>query len=427
MTDTRAIVLEILLENEKDGTFISVLIKNVLDKYSFMDRRDRAFIKTLTEGTVENRIALDYCIDKVSSVKTEKMKPAVRAIIRMGAYQLYFMDHVPDSAVCNEAVKLAKLKHLDGLTGFVNGVLRSIARQKGSIIYPDIETEYSCPKWIAGMFRRDYGKERAECIIKSFAEHPALYIRVNTVKTDADGLLKILKEQGVEAEYAPIVPDKALVIKSDFVPGESEAFRNGLFTIQDLSSVTALNEAGIRPGMYVMDLCAAPGGKTTFAAELINGSGSVRAFDQNEEKVRYINENVSRLGLSCVSASVHDACTPDEENIGKADAVIADLPCSGLGVIRRKADIRYRVKYEDIAALQELQRKILMNAAMYVKDGGRLIFSTCTVTREETSDQAEYIENDLHMKKLKERQFLPGIDPCDGFYYAVFQKSGELK
>lgn len=422
MTDTRAIVLEILTENEKNGTFISVLVKNVLDKYSYIDRRDRAFIKTLSEGTVENRIALDYCIDRISSVKTEKMKPVIRTIIRMGAYQLLYMDHVPDSAVCNEAVKLAKLKHMNGLTGFVNGVLRNLARNRADVSYPDIETQYSCPKWIAGMFRRDHGPEKAELMIRSFAAHPVMYVRVNTLKTTAEELITTLAAQGVRAQRAPFCGDAALKIDSELVPSESEAFRKGLFTIQDLSSIAAVSAAGIEPGMYVMDLCAAPGGKTTYAAELQKDARNVHAFDQNEEKIQYIRDNLSRLGISGVSANVHDACAFDEQSEGKADVVIADLPCSGLGVIRRKADIRYRVKYEDIAALKKLQQDILVNAVRYVKAGGRLVFSTCTVTREETVEQAEFIENEAGMKKILERQFLPGIDPCDGFYYAVFEK-----
>ena len=422
MTDTRAIVLEILIENEKNGTFLSGLIKDVLDKYSYLDRRDRAFIKTLAEGTAGNRIALDYCIDSVSSVQTAKMKPVIRAVIRMGAYQLKYMDHVPDSAVCNEAVKLVKLKHMDGLSGFVNGVLRSLAVDIHSIEFPDPETEFSCPRWIAGMFRRDHGREYAEMMIRSLSVFPQMYLRTNTCRCTPDELAAILEEEGVSAERAPF-PDEALESAGDLVPSESSAFNKGLFSIQDISSMAAVKAADIKGSMNVIDLCAAPGGKCTFAAELMQGKGLVQAFDLSDDKVRRINENIARLGLENVKTEIHDAAVFDSALEGSADCVIADLPCSGLGVLRRKADIRYRVRYEDIASLQSLQRNILRNAVLYMKDGGTLLYSTCTVTREETAEQSDFLRQEYGLEMTAEKQFLQGIDPCDGFYYAVFRKN----
>ena len=421
MTDTRAIVLEILIENEKNGTFISLLIKDVLDKYAYLDRRDRAFIKTLAEGTVENRIALDYCIDTVSSVMTEKMKPVVRNIIRMAAYQIMYMDHVPDSAACNEAVKEAKLKHMGSLSGFVNGVTRGISRNKKEFKFKDIETEYSCPKWIAGMFRRDYGEETAEKMIRSLGVYPRLFARPNSSKITRDELIALLGSEGISSEMVPLF-DEAVMIDGDFSPGSSEAFRKGLFSIQDLSSMTVVPALEIKKGMCVFDICAAPGGKALHAAELLDGTGRVVAFDVSAAKTMRIDENIRRLGAGNIESRVQDAREFIPEYEGRADRIIADLPCSGLGVMNRKPDLRYRVKYEDIASLQLLQRQILGNAVGYLKNGGKMVFSVCTVTKEETVEQSVFIENELHLKRISERQYLQGIDPCDGFYMAVFEK-----
>ena len=231
----------------------------------------------------------------------------------------------------------------------------------------------------------------------------------------------MLGSEGISSEIVPL-SDEAVMIDGDFSPGSSEAFRKELFSIQDLSSMTVVPALEIKKGMCVFDICAAPGGKALHAAELLDGTGRVVAFDVSAAKTMRIDENIRRLGAGNIESRVQDAREFIPEYEGRADRIIADLPCSGLGVMNRKPDLRYRVKYEDIASLQLLQRQILGNAVGYLKNGGKMVFSVCTVTKEETVEQSVFIENELHLKRISERQYLQGIDPCDGFYMAVFEK-----
>ena len=442
--NTRQIVLEILLQYDKEGTMLRPLLNAVLDKYGYIDVKDRAFIKSLTEGTVERLIALDYITDRVSNRKTDKMKPVILMIIRMAVYQLVFMDHVPDSAAVNEAVKLVHIRHIDGLKGFVNGVLRGvIAYRDEGIVYPDICTEYSCPGWIYDRFVSDHGVDKADRMIRMSIGSMPVYLRVNRSLTDIQGAAKALEAEGISTEtvndsmsYPPYLLKTAA---GRLIPGQSESFNKGLYSIQDLSSQSAANELWKHLEVYisehkkvdinVIDLCASPGGKTCFMAECLSEyrakdteeSGTVYACDISAKKLERLTENVERCRLTNVRCEVKDASVYDETMSETADAVIADLPCSGLGVLGRKVDIKYRVTPGDIIELCKLQASILSNAVRYLKDGGLLLFSVCTVTREETYGQSEKIVG-LGLHKVEERLFLQGCDPCDGFYYALFQK-----
>ncbi len=437
MADTRGIVLEVLLEYESGQAFLSELIRQVLTKYAYLEERDRAFIKTLAEGSVEKQIALDHCIDSVSKTPVRKMKKVIRAILRMTAYQLLFMDHVPRSAACNEAVKLAKKKHIQGLSGFVNGVARALAEKsrEGGPVFPDEATEYSCPAWIASKLEEDHGTEKASAMIRSMGGRPPLFLRVNLTKGGIEEVSELLRKEGISAEPAPF-PGEALRAPEGLSPVHSEAFLKGFYSVQDISSMAAVKAAletlmqsagEERKALSVLDVCAAPGGKACYAAELLSPEGDsrgpegfVRAFDVSEGKLARIRENLERLGLRNCRAEVRDARSFDPALEASADLLIADLPCSGLGVMNRKVDIKYRVQPGDILELCKLQREILENVRRYLKPGGVLLFSTCTVTREETVQQAEWIEDRIGLHKVTEKQFLQGIDPCDGFYYAVF-------
>ena len=422
MADCRLEVLNILTEYESSSLFLSDLIRAVQEKYAYFDERDRAFIKNLATGTVEKQIALDHVLDTVSSVKTAKMKGVIRNILRMAVFEIMYMDHIPARASVNEAVRLTKKKHLSGLSGFVNAVARKTAAlyENGEIIFPDNRIRYSCPEFIYDLLFKGYGCETTERIIKAADERSGLYLRVNTGKTDREGLIKALASEGIKTQ---IEDRSSFAVKvTDFIPSASKAFNEGLCSVQDLSSMLAVEAAGIRSGMEIIDLCASPGGKTCFVSELLQGTGSIRAFDISEEKIFRIDENVMRLGLSNVKTAVSSAEDYDEDLKESADIVIADLPCTGLGVMGRKVDIKYRISGEDIKTLSALQKKMLDNAVRYVKKGGRLLFSTCTLTHEETDMQAEYIEGKEGLKKISERRFIQGIDDCDGFYYAVFEK-----
>lgn len=442
--NTRRIALDILMRYEREGIKLTPLLLDVLRKYEGMDRRDRAFVVSLVEGVVERMITLDWVIYTASDRPLDKMKPVIRMIIRLGAYQLLFMDSVPDSASVNEAVKLVRSKHMDGLSGFVNGVLRAIARFRDERIeYPNIETEYSCPHWIAYSFRSSYGDNKAEAMIRAGIGAGKLYLRVNQCLTDKDSLKIKLADEGIEAESvlteAGIELPYTLIVKSGkLIPSESECFNKGLYSVQDLSSQRAIYDLWERILVYIkeqnkvdiniIDLCAAPGGKSCFLAELLDGQRdklsdiryTLKAFDVSDAKLNKIRENMDRTGSDNICPEVNDATVFNEEMENTADIIIADLPCSGLGVVGRKVDIRYRVKEKDIIALCKLQREILDNAKRYLKPNGILMFSVCTVTREETAEQASYIEK-LGLHKISERLFLQGVDPCDGFYYSIWQ------
>ncbi len=422
MTDVRMVALDILLEYSGSKAFLSEVTKAALAKYAYLEERDRAFIKNLVTGCVEKQIALDYVIDRVSSVKAAKMKKIIRLIIRMAVYEIIYLDHIPARASVNEAVKLAKKKHIGGLSGFVNAVTRKAAAlsKEGGIDYPDERIRYSCPQVIYDILLESYGPEKTSRIIKASDEVSPQYIRVNVSKTDPDSLIKILGSEGTKTCKTPL--SKNALKTEAFNPAQSRAFRDGLFSMQDASGIAALDAAGIREDQRIIDICASPGGKACLAAEYMLGTGKVLAFDISEEKKKRIDENIARLKLSNIESGVKDALIFDETLENSADLVIADLPCSGLGVMGRKVDIKYRIQREDIMQLQELQRKMLDNAVRYVNKRGKLLFSTCTITKEEGTLQREYIESISGLTLLEERQFLQGVDECDGFYYAVFQR-----
>ena len=443
--ETRRIVLEILLEYEKEGTMLRPLLSSVLTKYAYLERRDRAFIKTLCEGVVERQMSLDYVIDQAASIKTSKMKGTIRQIIRMGAYQILYMDHVPDSAAVNEAVKLAAWKHMAALKGFVNGVLRGIIRLRdGGISYPDMETEYSCPYPVAAILREDLGDQKAELVIKSLVEHPGLCLRTNAAKITVLELAALLKKEGVEVtdmagwesgdrtiQSTGDLPPGVLFAKNGGLnPAGSKSFNEGLYIIQDLSSQYAvwdlwkeyvnINHSKM-DYINALDMCAAPGGKSLYLAELMGDKGRIDACDISEEKTEKIRENIARMGVSNIDTAIRDAAVYDGSLDERYDIIIADLPCSGLGVMGRKVDIKYRVSPEGIDSLCKLQREMADNAVRYLKPGGILLYSVCTLTDREGMRQREYLENKgLH--KISERKFIQGVDPCDGFYYALMHK-----
>lgn len=430
--NTREIVLQILLEVMEKGSFSHLVLKNVLDKYAYLDKTDRNFIKRLSEGVIERGIELDYVIDQFSKTKVKKMKPMIRNILRMGVYQIIYMEKVPDNAACNEAVKLAQAHQFASLKGFVNGVLRNIARNREKIVYPDqkeaplqyLSVVYSMPEWICKMWLTRFGFEKTERILTGLLERRPVTIRLNVQPEESAEVIDVLRGEGVtvtpvkELAYAYQIADFDRV---DLLPG----FSNGKFMVQDLGSMLITHLAGISPGDNVIDVCGAPGGKALHAAFLTGEKGHVDVRDLSDYKVSLIEENLARTDFSNVTAKVWDATIEDADSIGKADVVIADLPCSGLGVIGRKADIKYRLKPEDIKEVSALQRTILSVVQSYVKPGGILMYSTCTLTEEENEKNAAWFCEQYPFEKTGERTLFPGVweenpDGTDGFFMARF-------
>ena len=412
-TQSRRLVLDILLECEKQGAKSTDIIKAVLDKNDFLEQRDKAFIRHLAEGCVERAITLDHVINCFASTKTSKMKTPVKLIMRMGVYQILYMDSVPDAAACNEAVSLAISKGLSGLKGFVNGVLRNIARNRDDISWPDKEKDplaylsvvYSMPEWIAEHVCSEYGFERTESMFKAFlCERP---VSINIISGDKKELTDRMEKAGINVTQSPYL-DTAYMLKDAPGIGRLPGFDEGAFIVQDVGSMLSVAVAGIREGDTVIDLCAAPGGKSICAAVACGKSGKVFSFDLSEAKADKIRENAERLKLDNIEIDVHDATVYDESLKDKADVLIADLPCSGLGVMGRKADIRYRLKPEDIGTLASLQRDILKNAVRYVKPGGLLMYSTCTISKDENDKNRQWLLDNFDLEAVGFEDRLPG-------------------
>lgn len=453
----RLLALETLLESEKKNIYVKEALDKTLFQNQFLSKQERSFLSRITEGVTEYQIRLDYIINNYSKVKINKCKPVIRIILRMGVYQMLFMDSVSRETACDECVKLARKKGFHHLTGFVNGVLRNIAANVDYMEYPEEEDNprlalsiaYSMPEWIVGKIMEWYGTNLAKQILAGCLDSKALTIRVNTALTSKEVLCDKIREadicvtQGYYAEDALLLSNINYVLR---IPG----FKEGEFFVQDESSMLLCEAlkgelekrmAACRENerIKVLDLCAAPGGKATHFSQVLQQKGEIVARDLSEKKVSYIEENINRLKLHNVTSQVKDALVYDETMDSRADIVIADLPCSGLGIMGKKNDIKYRLKEEQLPQLQQLQREILKNAVKYVKPGGILLYSTCTINPSENIDNANWIlsREGFSGYSLKENlpdtlgdcfladnmlQLLQGRDSCDGFFISAFRR-----
>ena len=440
----REIVLEVLLEITEHGMYSHIVLRDVLNKYQYLEKKERSFITRVTEGTLEHMMEIDYILDQFSKVKVKKMKPVIRNIMRSAVYQMKYMDSVPVSAACNEAVKLAVRKGFGSLRGFVNGVLRNVARNLDQIEYPTeplkrLSIQYSMPEWILNLWLKAYDSDVVEQMLQAFQRETPLTIRCNLRMVTPKQLKEHLEVEGVTVKVHPYLEYAFHISGFDYL-GDLESFQNGEFSVQDISSMLVSELAGPKEGDYVIDVCAAPGGKSLHMAEKLNGSGHVEARDLTEYKVGLIQENIERTGLSNVEAVQQDALIFDETSVGKADIVLADLPCSGLGVLAKKTDLKYKATKEGADSLAKLQREMLKNVQAYVKDEGKLVYSTCTINPAENMDNVHWFLNeypefeliDIHgllceelQKDVKENgciQLLPGVHQSDGFFLACMKK-----
>lgn len=455
--NVRELSLEALLSIEREEAYSHVVISGILDKYNYLEAQEKAFIKCLTEGTLERRIEIDHCIDLFSKTPVKKMKPLIRELLRMSVYQILFMNGIPDSAVCNEAVKLAERHSFRSLKGFVNGVLRSICRNKDNITYPDrkedetayLSVRYSMPRWIVEKWEKEQGGEKTERILQGLLEKRPVTVRLrqNMTAADREKIKTELRERGIEVTESRLLPYAWELEKSEGLKN-IPAFAAGKFTVQDISSMLAVEAAGIQPGDLVMDVCAAPGGKMLFAGEKTGPDGSVVARDVSRRRLERMEENRLRMGGDNITLEQWDATVLDETYLGRADVVLADVPCSGLGVIGKKRDIKYRASGEAIESLRLLQRQILGTVWQYVRPGGVLLYSTCTINRAENEEMADwFLERfPFHGESLRPFlpdslsgrdgshvdgdgegaadspyiQLLPGVHDTDGFFVARF-------
>jgi 16S rRNA (cytosine967-C5)-methyltransferase len=449
--NTREIALSILMEITEEEAYSNVILRQVLEKYQYLEKRDRAFISRTVEGTLEHMIQMDYIIEQFSNVPVYNMKPLIRNLLRMSIYQMKYMDSVPDSAICNEAVKLAQRRGFYNLKGFVNGVLRNTARRLGQVKYPDpkleplhyLSVKYSFPIWMLNKWVMQFGYETTEKICRdSHIDHKTT-VRCNLSLASKEDIIRELEEEGITVQQHPYL-DYALQISDYNYIAAISAFKKGWIQVQDVSSMLVAEIAAPNWGDICIDVCAAPGGKSLHIADKLMGSGQVEARDVSEYKVELMKENIDRTGAINITAVMKDATVRDEESVGKADIVLADVPCSGLGVIGKKQDIKYNMSEKQQQDIVRLQRRILSVVQEYVKPGGVLIFSTCTIGADENQYNVKWFLENFPFRlesidpyicdALKSKttaggyiQLLPGIHNSDGFFIARLRRLGETQ
>lgn len=432
----RRTALEILSRIERDGAFSNLALSAALDGAG-LPSQARALTTALVYGVTENRYAIDYYLGRFIKTGVSKIKPRVRNILRLGAQQLLYMDRIPPSAAVNESVKLAVAVGDGYARGFVNAVLRRLASQKDTLPLPDraadpvlyLAVRYSCPVPLVQKWLREY-PDKAEGILQSLRTRLPAAAKVNTLRTTAPLLRERLVQEGVEARLSQRFDD-ALELPSLPDIRRLSTFCDGLFHLQGYASQTACRALGAQPGETVLDLCAAPGGKSFTIAERMNNRGRVLACELHEARVGLIAEGANRLGLTCVEPMQNDAAQPNP-SLGAVDRVLCDVPCSGLGVIGRKPEIRYR-SLADYDALPDLQFRILQEGASHVAPGGTLVYSTCTLSRAENDEVAdrfldehpEFAPRALPFREAGPcRMTLFPQDGTDGFFIASFVHSG---
>lgn len=415
----REAAITALYRIEYDKAYLN---KAVLDAMKNCDVRDKAFVNELVMGVVRNKLYIDFIIQSYSKIKLKKLSHWVLAILRTAVYQLVFMDKVPSSAACNEAVKLASKYAHKAARGYVNGVLRSISRQLESLPQPQgdfaerVSVLYSCPLWLTKKLISQFGEEKCEAVLKdSLLPHPTM-IRTNITKTNSHELIEVLKQEGVLADKY-IGEEQCLSVNGAIDVTKSQGYKNGLYTLQNINSMRAALALAPQKGETVIDVCAAPGGKTTHIAELMRNSGRVIAFDVHPHKIELIENAAKRLGLDCIEARCHNSEEVCTEFVGMADRVLADVPCSGIGTIHKKPDVKYNRAPEDIETLCVIQKKILSSAAQYVKPGGVLVYSTCTILDEENGAQIRaFLSENTDFECDLEKTYLAHETGGSGFY-----------
>lgn len=424
----RLIAVKTLFDIEEKKSFSNIKLNQYFKQYN-PDPIDRAFATEILYGTIRWKLRIDYMIQKFSKLKLSKLSPWVLCCIRAGVYQIFFMDKVPDFAAVNQAVELVKINDKKA-SSFVNGVLRNILRNKDEFNKIDIKNkieklsiEYSHPEWFVDKFIKIYGEAFVKALMNVNNTPPGLTIRVNTLKCKKEELVKMLSSKGIECIEGRL--SEALLLKGFNSIEKSEEFSEGLFTIQDESSMLAVRVLDPKAGDKILDLCSAPGGKSTGMAQLMENKGEILSFDIHEHKLALINKNTKRLGIDIIKTRLKDSTVFDEEYKDYADKVLLDAPCSGLGLIRKKPEIRWTVTQKDIIELQKIQMDIISNASNYVKKGGTLVYSTCTISQEENEEIIQYfLDKNENFKLESICKYLPDDikkdDTCCKGYIKLF-------
>ena len=431
MKTVREAVLIALNNMEFSEAYSNLTLDQTLDQGTF-SQQDRAFATVLFYGVLERRLTLDACVKRYSKIPMRKLSGDILNILRMGLYQLVWMDSVPDSAAVNESVRLVYAVKKVSAKGFVNAVLRGFVRDGKQIPLPKekiarYEVEYSCPAWLVRKWIDEYSEDTAVELLKASVSTPPLYLRVNPLKTTPEELADLLTRRRRGTEVVKEI-DNCLSVQGIGSIRHLPEYKKGMFHVQDLASQTLCKLLDPKPGERVFDLCAAPGGTSFTLAQRMEGKGELLAFDLYENRVELIRQGAERLGLCCITAQQGDASVFRPE-LGLADKVLCDVVCSGLGIIRRKPEIKYKDP-ADMKALPDLQYRILDTGANYVRPGGMLMYSTCTLSREENEQVSKrflqehpaFVPCALPGYDSFEHTFFPMECGSDGFYLAMFQR-----
>lgn len=436
MKNARQTAFDILSKIQKDSSYSNLTIDSFLASVC-LDEVDSAFVSALVYGVLESSFTLDYQLAANLKQPLKKLKPQVLTVLRLGAYQLLFMDKVPESAAVNESVKLIKANCCSFASSLVNAVLRNVAKK--GLCLPDesdktfyYSVRYSFPQELVKFWIKSYGEENTVGIMESCSGRPPLIVRANTLKVTADELASTLKNEGIESKSS-VVTDSLELGKCGSVE-RLKSFKDGLFHVQDAASQFCIAALDPQPGETILDLCAAPGGKSFTVAERMNNTGKIIACDIHNHRLDLIKSGAARLGITNIECIVNDAAVYNE-NLPMADRVLCDVPCSGLGIVRRKPEIRCK-PLDTLKELPPVQGKILDTASRYVKKGGTLVYSTCALNPKENENVCKsFLESHPDFKSklpsfAREGMFIrdgfitlmPHINGTDGFFIAVFER-----
>ncbi|AIF51935.1 16S rRNA (cytosine(967)-C(5))-methyltransferase RsmB [Pelosinus sp. UFO1] len=434
--DAREIALKVINDVTNNKAYANIALVREINRHKISDQ-DRRFVTELVYGTIKAGKTLDWIIGHYVTRSLDKVAPIILNILRMGMYQIFFLSKVPVSAACNQAVELTKKYGHAGTVKFVNAVLRNAGRGTDKVVYPDREKDilsflslkYFHPQWMVARWLKRLGPKATEELCQINNVTPLLSLRTNTLKVTREELLDILAKEGVSAEPSRWTPE-GIVCHSYPALSTLKSLNEGLFQIQDESSMLVAHVLAPEPGEFIIDACGAPGGKSTHIAALMENKGRVLSTDIYDHKLALTSENAKRLGISIIETQVLDATTLSDQYLRQADRVLVDAPCSGLGVLRRKADSRWRKTESMFKDLPVLQKAILKSAAECVKIGGTLVYSTCTTEPEENQDiidsflldnqdftlqhAGQFFPSEEHKGEMV--QLWPHIDQVDGFF-----------
>lgn len=436
--------LLVLHEININDAFSNIALNKELkgDKYNQLDKN---LLTELVYGVLENLIRIDYIIGQFSSFDIKKMNSYTLDLLRLGIYQLLFLDKVPAFAAVNETVNLSK-QYAKKTTGFINGILRNVERNQNNIKMPNrnkniveyLSVVYSHPPRLIEQFLCYFDIEFVEELLKANNTRPELFLRINTLKISVEDCIQLLVQDGCVVEKNPFI-DEAITVRGFNNIEETEVYKNGYIQVQDFSSMLVAKILDPKEGELVIDVCSAPGGKTTHMAQLMNNNGKIIARDIHQHKLELIKRNAKRLAINIISTEKFSGEDLDDNLIGKIDKVLVDVPCSGLGIIRRKPEIRYRKLDEDVISLSLLQSMILENASKYAKIGGEIVYSTCTIDPRENEEiikvfleknkNFELVDINEKYKKIipgehngKTIQLYPNVHKTDGFFISKLKR-----